>query len=210
MRLPRPRDLGNQQVLWDWVDDAHLDNVLTTRTYLGDFFEELLVQLYKGIGAQRLTTDARADICPDISHDQGWIEVKSLGRGSNVIVYEHSMQRYEALHAAHPDKKIHFALCRHKFQFKFASRLSEMHEKLGNSIESVALVPFDEVLKATSAIEPQPLRIRSEGEHQFVNAWRLPKAVTDQWYAGQQRLVCDVEVYGARVQPLTVIDGTLL
>jgi len=209
MRLPRPRDLGVQSVLWDWVDDAQLDTALSTRTYIGDFFEEATVQLYRHHGAHRLVTDSTADVCPDIAMSSGWIETKSLGRGSNVIIYEHSVERYKRLQLVYPERHILFALWRHKFQMKFASRQSELYEKLALSIESVLMVPLAEVLKVTSTIAPQPLRIRSEGPHQMVSAWRLPKSATDVWYAGQQRLVHDIEVYGVPIRALTVLDGAM-
>lgn len=211
MRLPRPRDLGTQTVLWDWVDDVQFDSVLSTRTYIGDFFEEATVQLYKHLGARRLVTDAAADICPDIelAVDKGWIEVKSLGIGSNVIIYEHSLERYKRLKQYYPDREIFFALWTHRFQMRFASRLGEMQQKLATLIDSVLIVPLEEVLKVTSAIEPAPLRIRSEGPNQITNAWRLPKEITNRWYSGQQRIAHDISVYNAPVFGLTVLDESI-
>lgn len=209
MRLPRPRDLGTQQVLWDWVDDITLDSLLSTRTYIGDFFEEATVQLYEEIGAKRLITDGSADVCPDIQTNDGWMEVKSLGRGSNVIIYEHSLDRYKRLQRLHPDKRIYFVFWRHRFQFKFASRLNEMYDKLSMSIESVLVVSLADICKATGSILPLPLRVRSEGEHQHVSAWRLPKLVTDPWWAGQSRMAHDVSVYDVAIPVLTVLDAVL-
>ncbi len=88
MRIGRDKAIDRQSTMFE------VDRLLTStgacRSWVGDFFEELLADL---TGATRIRTESGADICPDLRfNSECFFECKGIGQSGQGIMYQN---RYE-------------------------------------------------------------------------------------------------------------------
>ena len=63
--------------------EIHLTSLAQRRVFVGEFFEKATEQL---LGADRLVTSTRADICPDLYKGDLFFEVKSIGASNELVI----------------------------------------------------------------------------------------------------------------------------
>lgn len=132
MKISGPADKW-QPLLFDVPkDESKTLTVAACRNYCGEFMEEATKAL---AGGTKLSTDNRADICPDLLLPDGsYAEVKSIGTNKEVLVYEARIEKdLELLQ----DNRLVYFLWHHRFKVSEGITQRELWDGLAAETMSV-------------------------------------------------------------------------
>ena len=133
-----------QPSLFDWPrSEGRVLTVAACRNYCGDFMEEVTTSFFTG---DRLTTDSRADICPDIELGRKvYGEVKSVGANKEVLVYEARAEKDRKL--INEGNTLYYFIWHHTFKVRDGITLLDLRNGLAENLKSL------HVFEATSLLD---------------------------------------------------------
>lgn len=184
MKIGRERNTDRQLDLFDGdVRDRPLVSLGQSRSWVGDFFEELTASL---TGAARLRTDSAAEICPDLRLDERtFFECKGIGKSGQAIMYEGRFRKDADLMYENR-VSIYYFFWRHRFAVAEARTMNELRRGLAASVESVSILTrngLENVLsfRTLRAINSQYAGGRQQGGQRKVNGYADPKMYGTGW-----------------------------
>jgi len=147
MQISGPRN-GRQQLRL-WGDD--IPSLGLKRYIIGDYVEQLLAGYFK---AERLKTDSKADICPDLRLPTGdYAEVKSCGRSNQIILYEGRVAKYEQF--TNEGNRLYYIVFCHDLETDNLTKTEDL-PLLEQHLKHVLVAPSREVHKL---VEDKPLKV---------------------------------------------------
>lgn len=113
-------------------------SVATIRNICGEFAE---LCTSKQTGAQRLKTDSRAVICPDLRVSENvWIESKSAGSSKCVIVYQHRHQKESEFVLL--GNSLFYWVWSHRTRFGDLTSVDEIQQRWASGLECLYVIGF--------------------------------------------------------------------
>lgn len=107
------------------------------RVYVGEFFEEATEKL---LGAERLMTSTKADICPDLhrASDNIFFETKSIGVSNELVIRKESHERELEFCKDH---RLYYVLWSHFFAVGLSPDKTSLRQGLAQELRDVVIVP---------------------------------------------------------------------
>lgn len=136
MRISAPKHEVDQQAFF--TDTHTLSGKAHARTVIGNYFDALTAKLVQG---KQHLTDARAQLCPDVTAGMLMIEVKSC-RNSGII-WEAQLCKYER--AAALGYTVYFLFWLHQVDLEGLSTAEELRAALGKHHLHVLAIPLERV-----------------------------------------------------------------
>ncbi len=197
LRLPSVREPGTQLALWDWVGNVQFVHWAQTRHATGDYCEEAACKLF---GGERMTTDGRAHICPDIKlGERDFLEVKSVGEKRQGIVYEHILDRGLRF-IRRNQARLRYVFWIHETSPKDELDLFALRRSMAAHTARVIVVPFQAMLTAVGKLKITTMNYRSRSASGRpdvpMTGWRIPRTQLQAWASGQASFAPDLNVYG--------------
>lgn len=148
----------NQQTVWpEWVGDRAFHSMAQTRTYCGEFFEEATRDLFQ---ADRHVTNGQADICPDLSLGNHYLEVKSVGKGRQGLVYAQRLEHDRLLLDA-TGGKLTYIFWFHQVAAGECKTIAHLRNSLANGAVCVFAIPFPEIEAACRLLPAKIMNYRA-------------------------------------------------
>lgn len=190
----------NQQTVWpEWVGDRALYSMAQTRTYCGEFFEEATRDLFQ---ADRHVTNGQADICPDLSLGNHYMEVKSVGKGRQGLVYAQRLAHDRLLLDA-TGGQLTYVFWFHQIAAGECRTIAHLRASLAAGAVCVFAIPFQEIEAACRDLPPKVMNYRAAtvgGKAKTEMAgYRLPWKLLS-GLAGNQVGVATPTAFGNRVR----------
>lgn len=161
-----------QFTLWD-MEDHSIRCMAQTRNLCGNFFEQATAAL---TGAKQHRTDARADMCPDLSLGEDYFESKSIGCTARSILYLRRIANDSRLRKQHPDKRLYYCLWHHKSRMEGIKDKRELRKALSVTLCHCTLLPFEIV---RDCIRRHPLKMLNK---QYANRREAPTGYNTKTY----------------------------
>lgn len=182
MRISAPKHEVYQQAFF--TDVHNLSGKAHARTVIGNYFDSLTAKLVNG---KRHVTDARAQLCPDVTAGMLMIEVKSC-RNSGII-WEAQLRNYER--AAALGYTVYFLFWMHHVDLVNMRTVEELRAALGKEHMHVLAIPLDRML--THCTPSRKVLVRYRGargnlQEKTGYAWR-PSADVLRRLAGNYEVV---------------------
>ena len=137
MRVGTAKAVDRQTLIFD--PDYLLTSMGAARSWVGDFFEEMLSSLTHSI---RIKTDSGADICPDLWHsERTYLECKAIGQSGQAIFYKCRWEKDARFIA--DGATIYYAFFRHRSPVAGHETLNSLRAGLASSVERMAIVRRD-------------------------------------------------------------------
>jgi len=178
--LPRPREVQRaQQQLVPGINPYIRSNA-QCRTYCGDFYEEAARSLL-GDGFERLATDSHAEVCPDLQarNQEFFVEVKSIGKNKQGIVYSERLDNYAtllatwfpSLHDPSPvfDPNLIYVLWNHDVRTKEHTTLEGLRAALADRTRACYILDFVALRRMAAYSDEKVLNYRSAEGYERVD-----------------------------------------
>lgn len=179
MRISEARQPDLQPPLFAELGyESRVCTIAACRNYMGDFFEELTVQL---IGGQRLKTDSTRDVCPDIQvDDKTFIEAKSIGCSGGVIVYQCRLEKDLAFTKAQ-GVDLFYVLWNHGCRVADGILLGELRTGAAASVKSVTVLRLTDL---AAILKTRPVKVlnskhtaRGYGAYGYNDGYCVPYSI---------------------------------
>lgn len=134
MRVSSVRGFEYQKPLFS----VPIKSIAAIRNICGEFAE---LCTSKQTGAQRLKTDSRAAICPDLRVSENvWIESKSAGSSKCVIVYQHRHQKESEFVLL--GNSLFYWVWSHRSRFGDLTSVEEVRQRWAGGLECLYVIGF--------------------------------------------------------------------
>jgi hypothetical protein len=194
----------HDQQLTFCADVHRIDSPAATRNLVGGFYQEAARVLF---GASEHQIDSRVDICPDLSvGPRSYIEVKSIGRGRQGLIYQRRLDHDRAL--VRSGATLTYVFWIHNVEATAFTQREELYAALGRGVERVLVVPFERVSAACRTITPRIMNYRTpragvDGPGEEMPGYRLSWAILQEISAGKAVLERPLgTVFGVPVSPV--------
>lgn len=206
MRISSARIPKRQPSLFSELDgeDRSLP-VAASRNAMGDFFEELTAQV---IGGERLKTDSRCDICPDLQIEEGvFAESKSIGCSRSVIVYDSRLEK-DLRFASVTGSDLYYILWNHTCRVRDGMTLRELRDSAAYSVRSVTIVSLGTLalmLKSTPIVTLNTKhQTRGNGSPGYRQGYRVNLRKVQAEMIESKIPITHPMVYGRRVSAFSI------
>lgn len=191
-----------QQTLWPSIGDRPL-TMAATRNYCGEFYEEATCNMF---GADRHKTDGTADICPDLSIGNHYLECKSIGLTRQGLIYSQRLEHDRWLLA--DGGKLSYVFWIHNVEAGKCSTLWELRDQLAVGAVEVLVIPFEEIEAACRMIPGKVMNYRAattkQREKQEMVGHRLPyKLLKGLATSNCHRIACPV-AFARNIAPVRI------
>lgn len=194
MRISDPIATLPQPSLFPAYDNRPLHSPASIRYHVGMWCQEATRVL---TGAVPHLTDNRADVCPDLSHPGGgFLEVKSLAKGRESILFRHRLERDREL-VRSTGRPLTYLYWIHRAPVLEARSLFDLRDMLATATSEVLAVPAERIQRAVRGLPTAMLEYKADGER--MPAYRLCGGLVRDLAAGPTTLVRSVTVYGRTV-----------
>jgi hypothetical protein len=203
LTISRRQITGEQAELFHL--DRQIDRPAAMRTHVGAFFEEASRVLF---GAHKHSTDATADICPDLSLDgrHRYLEIKSVGHREG-LVYSRRVRNDRRL-LDQTNGELTYCFWVHHVKAMAFTSLGEMRAALASGIDEVLCVPFERLEAACRKLPEQTCNYRlatPTKEAQPMLGYRIPWKVLQTMALGRSTWHPEpFTAFGHTIQGLTV------
>jgi hypothetical protein len=115
--------------------EINFTSLAQRRVYVGEFFEEATEKL---LHAERLMTNTKADICPDLHRGNTFFEVKSIGASNELVLRKESHERELEFCKDHD---LYYVLWSHFCAVSLCADKTTLRQELAKELRDVVIVP---------------------------------------------------------------------
>jgi hypothetical protein len=204
MRVSTNRPPAQLELLPEHGYESRPLTVAATRSFVGDFVEEMTVAAF---GGTRLKTDSRADICPDIKlGDNLYLECKSIGRTKDIIVYLSRLEK--DLEFVRRGNRIFYVLWNHDYKMVDGLTLGGLRDGVAQSFKSVSIIDLATLAPLLKATPVKTLNASLDkrsgyGSYGYTDGYRLRLDQAKAQLTNGIEL-SSLEVYGRRTSTISV------